>query len=145
MVNFHGEKRRNDTHQSTTDPEARLYRKDFGKEAKLSFMEHVVIDSRHGLVVSTEHNQASGRAELVAVEAMLNAVKGRRGERMTVGADKSYDTNNFVDRMRTLSVTPMWLKTRAIVRVPSMNGQRVTLAAPIVSTKERSSKKSLGG
>ncbi len=105
-VDFHGEKRSNDTHQSTTDPEARLYRKGPGKEAKLSFMGHVVIDNRHGLVVSTRYTQATGRAEREAAEEMLEKMKRRRCRRLTLGADKGYDTNDFIGRMRTLKVTP---------------------------------------
>jgi transposase len=105
-VNFHGEKRANDTHQSTTDPEARLYKKGQGKESKLSFMGHVVIDNRHGLVVSTRYTQATGRAEREAAEAMVKGVKQRRRSRVTLGADKAYDTADFVYRMRGLEVTP---------------------------------------
>lgn len=105
-VDFHGEKRSNDTHQSTTDPEARLYRNGRGKEAKLSFMGHVVIDNRHGLVVSTRYTEATGKAEPQMAEEMITQIKGKRSTRMTLGADKKYDTHDFVSRMREIEVTP---------------------------------------
>ena len=105
-VDFHGEQRTNDTHQSTTDPESRLYRKGRGKEAKLSFMGHAVIDNRYGLVVSTRYTQATGTAERVAATEMMRNVKRRRTRRLTLGADKSYDTRGFADTMRKQGVTP---------------------------------------
>ena len=105
-INFHGEKRTNDTHQSTTDPEAQLYRKGPGKEAKLSFMAHVVIDNRHGLVVSTRYTRASGKAEREAAREMVKDVRGKRRRRITVGADKGYDVDEFVHGLQRLKVTP---------------------------------------
>ena len=105
-VDFHGEQRTNDTHQSTTDPEARLYRKGSGKEAKLSFMGHVVIDNRHGLVVSTAYTQATGTAEIEAAVTMLKAHRGRSKRRITLGADKGYDRRGFVEGLRRLEITP---------------------------------------
>ena len=104
-VNFHGEERTNDTHQSTTDPEARLYRKGKGKESKLSFMGHVVMDNRHGLVVATSYTQATGKAERTAAGKMMKKVKGKRKRRLTCGGDKNYDTLGLVDEMRNLNVT----------------------------------------
>jgi transposase len=105
-IDFHGEKRSNDTHESTTDPEARLYKKSAGKEAKLSFMGHVVIDNRYGLVVSTRYTQSTGKAEREAGEEMIKKVKGKRKSHITLGADKNYDTSGFVKAMRKLKVTP---------------------------------------
>jgi hypothetical protein len=108
-VNFHGEKRTNETHESTTDPEARLYRKGPGKEAKLSFMGHVVIDNRHGLVVSTQYTKATGTAEPEAALTMTKKVGRRRHgkrKRITLGADKAYDRNKFVEGLRKLNITP---------------------------------------
>jgi transposase len=105
-VNFRGEKRTNDTHQSTTDPEARLFRKGHGKEAKLSFMGHVTIDNRHGLVVATGYTQATGTAEREAATEMAKGLKRRRKGRKTLGADKAYDTGDFVKQMRKLEITP---------------------------------------
>lgn len=105
-VNFHGEERTNNTHQSTTDPEARLFRKGPGKEAKLSFMGHVTIDNRHGLVIATRYTQATGKAEREAATEMATGFKRRRKGHKTVGADKAYDTGNFVEQMRKLKITP---------------------------------------
>ncbi len=105
-VDFHGEKRSNDTHQSTTDPEARLFRKGKGKESKLSFMGHVLIENRHGLVISTRYTQATGTAEREAAEQMIREVKGDRTIHVTLGGDKNYDTADFVARMREAGVTP---------------------------------------
>lgn len=106
-VNFHGEIRRNDTHESTTDPEARLYRKGPGKEARLSFMGHALMDNLHGLVVGCRYTIATGKAEREAAIQMIRE-KRRRGKerRITVGADKSYDTADFVQMLQSMNVTP---------------------------------------
>ena len=103
-VDFHGEKRTNATHQSTTDPEARLAKKGKGKEAKLCFMGHVLMENRNGLVADVETTQATGTAEVEAAEAMLDEVGGDR--RLTVGGDKNYDQHPFVDACRAMNVTP---------------------------------------
>ncbi|MHB8068656.1 MAG: IS5 family transposase [Desulfobaccales bacterium] len=103
-VDFHGERRLNQTHASTTDPEARLYRKGKGKEAKLCFMGHVLMENRHGLIVSPRLTTATGTAEREAAEGMLGNLRGRH--RITVGADKAYDTQDFVQSLRALKATP---------------------------------------
>lgn len=103
-VNFHGEKRSNETHQSTTDPESRLYRKGRGQESKLAYLGHVLMENRNGLVVDTRVTQAHGRAEREASLEMLESLPGRH--RRTVGADKGYDTRDFVAQARSLAVTP---------------------------------------
>jgi hypothetical protein len=90
--NFHAQKRRNDTHQSTTDPESRLYRKAQGREAKLSYMGHAVMENRHGLAVAGMVTQANGTAERRASEAMLKTKSKEAGHRITAGEDKAYDT-----------------------------------------------------
>jgi transposase len=105
-VNFHGQKRKNDTHQSTTDPESKLYRKGDGKEAKLSFMGHALMDNRHGLVVSTEYTQATGTAEREAGLKMITKVAKKASGPVTLGADKSYDTKDFIAGARELNVVP---------------------------------------
>lgn len=103
-VNFRGEARRNATHESTTDPQARLYRKGPGREAKLCYMGHVLMENRHGLVVEAQVTQATGTAER---EAALQLVDRRpRAHRVTVGADKAYDTRGFVVALRHLESTP---------------------------------------
>ena len=103
-MDFHGEKRLNQTHASTTDPEARLFRKGKGKEAKLCFMGHVLMENRHGLVISPRLTAATGTAEREAAEAMVEGVPGRH--RITVGGDKAYDTREFVQSLRALKAVP---------------------------------------
>jgi transposase len=103
-VDFHGEQRSNDTHQSTTDPEARLAKKGHGKEAKLCFTGHVLMENRNGLVVDVTFTQATGTAERESALNMLAQVPGTR--RVTVGADKGYDTMDFVTTCRSMNVTP---------------------------------------
>jgi hypothetical protein len=102
-VDFHGERRSNLTHQSTTDPEARLARKGAGK-AKLSYAGHVLMENRHGLAVNGCVTQATGRAEPQAAIAMVAAIPG--WHRITLGADKGYDSKEFVAEMRDHRVTP---------------------------------------
>ena len=103
-VNFHGEKRSNETHQSTTDPDARLATKGRGQEAKLFFMGHVVMENRNGLAVGARLTHATGRAEREAALELLDDIPRRR--RITVGADKGYDVASFVDELRKHDVTP---------------------------------------
>ena len=105
-VDFHGQKRTNATHASTTDPEARLFRKGKGKEAKLSYMGHATTENRHGLVVETEMTQATGTAEREAAKTMIESHAPGSERRLTVGADKAYDTADFVADMRQMCVTP---------------------------------------
>jgi transposase len=101
---FHGERRRNESHASTTDPDARLYRKGRGKEAKLCHMGHLLMENRHGLIVDALLTPASGTAERDAALAMLGRQAGRH--RVTLGADKGYDAADFVVDLRALKVTP---------------------------------------
>ena len=103
-VDFHGEKRSNDTHESTTDPDAQLARKGNGKEAKLSYNGNLLTENRHGLIVNTELFQANGTAERDAAMILLEQIPGAR--RVTVGADKAYDTRDFVGECRHMNVTP---------------------------------------
>jgi transposase len=101
---FHGEKRSNETHASTTDPDARLYKKSPGASATLCYMGHVVMENRNGLVVAAEMTQASGTGEREAAIAMVEDLPG--SQRVTLAADKAYDTADFVAEMRRLGVTP---------------------------------------
>ena len=103
-VNFHGEKRSNDTHESTTDADARLARKSGGHEAKLAYCGNVLIENRNGLVVDTELLQCNGTAERDAALLMAERLDG--ANRVTLGADKGYDTKEFVKEMRGMTVTP---------------------------------------
>jgi transposase len=102
-VNFHGEARKNDTHQSTTDPDAMLARKGQGKEAKLSYAGHVLLDNRHGLVANVGVTAATGPAEREAAEWLL-AASAPAGS--TVGGDKGFDVGSFVAAVRALAITP---------------------------------------
>jgi transposase len=101
---FHGERRKNDTHESKTDRDARLFRKGKGKEAKLVHMGHALTDNRHGLVVGTRTTLATGTAEREAAEAMVKRLTGTK--RITLGGDKGYDTRPCVDALRACNVTP---------------------------------------
>jgi hypothetical protein len=103
-VDFHGERRLNQTHASTTDPEARLFRKGKGKEAKLCFMGHVLMENRHGLIITPRLTAATGTAERDAAERMVGDFPGRH--RITVGGDKAYDTREFVQSLRVLNAVP---------------------------------------
>ena len=103
-VNFHGETRTNATHVSTTDPEAKLARKGAGKEAKLSYSGHVLMENRNGLVVDAAVRLATGTAERDAAFDMVAQIRGDR--RVTVGGDKNYDTAELVEKWRGLNVTP---------------------------------------
>jgi transposase len=104
-ADFHGKKRSNATHASTTDPDARLYRKGPGKEAKLCFIGHGLMENRSGLLVSTCLTPADGHAERVAALHMIEPYAERPG-RVTLGGDKAYDAEDFVNELRTLHVTP---------------------------------------
>jgi hypothetical protein len=101
---FHGERRRNDSHASTTDPDARLFRKGDGKEARLCFMGHVLMENRHGLVVEAELTRAAGLAERLAAVELVAARAGAAP--ITVGADRGYDAADFVMELRGLGATP---------------------------------------
>lgn len=105
-ANFHGEKRANDTHESKTDPDARLYKKSAGQEAKLSYLGHVVVENRHGLIAAAMTTQADGMAERDAALLMLHEMQKHRRGCITVGADKGYDAKDFVSTVRELRVTP---------------------------------------
>jgi hypothetical protein len=103
-VNFHGEKRSNETHGSTTDPDALLARKGSGKEAKLSYNGNLLTENRNGFIITTEVFPATGTAERHAAMLMLEQIPGVH--RVTVGADKAYDTRDFVSECRNMKVTP---------------------------------------
>jgi hypothetical protein len=102
--NFHNEKRSNETHASTTDPDARLYRKADGRESRLCFMGHVLMENRNGLAIEAALTRATGTAERETALALL----GRRttDRRITLGADKAYDVTAFVQDLRSRQVTP---------------------------------------
>jgi hypothetical protein len=97
-VDFHGEKRKNQTHGSTTDPDARLFRKSKGSEAKLGYLGHVLMGNRNGLLVQTFLSEANGRAERDAAMLMVETIPG--GKRVTLAGDKNYDTQELVRELR---------------------------------------------
>jgi transposase len=103
---FHKEKRSNETHESTTDPEARLYKKGDGQPAKLCYMGHALMENRHGLAVDGGVSQATGTAERDEALAMIDRHRIRRRRRITLGADKAYDVAAFVHALRSRSVSP---------------------------------------
>jgi transposase len=105
-ANFRGEKRSNDTHESTSDPQARLYRKADGQPSILCYMGHALMENRNGLVVGGLVTQATGTAEREAALRLLDRHRGGSGRRVTLGADKAYDVMDFVGDLRTRSVTP---------------------------------------
>jgi len=104
-ANFHGEKRSNETHASSTDPDARLYRKGKGKEAKLCFIGHALMENRSGLLVEACLTRADGHAERVAALAMIEP-HADRPRPVTLGGDKNYDVEDFVNELRSMRVTP---------------------------------------
>jgi hypothetical protein len=104
MVDFKGQKRSNETHASTTDPDARLARKGDGKEAKMSYAGHIMTENRHGLIVDAELTQATGTAETEAGLEMMSRLPGLG--RKTVGVDKGYDRRSLVEGARACNVTP---------------------------------------
>ena len=103
-VNFHGQRRTNATHGSTTDPDARLYKKARGREARLGYLGHVLLEHRSGLIVDTAVTPADGYGERDAALVMIERRPGRH--RLTVAADKGYDTRDFVTNLRAMRATP---------------------------------------
>ena len=134
-VNFHGEKRSNDTHQSTTDPEAKLARKK-GKESKMSYSAHALMENRNGLIVDFRVEDANGYAERRTAIAMLkdNVVKTRR---TTVGGDAGFDTADFVRDCRESNVTPHIAQTRDTRRRSAVDARTTRHAGYLVSQRKR--------
>jgi transposase len=149
--NFHGEQRRNDTHASKTDPDARLYKKSSGQEAKLSYLGHTVVENRNGLVVAAMTTQADGTAERDAGLLMVADLTKRRKRRITLGADKAYDTRDFVDTVRELKATPHVTQNntnrRSAIdeRTTRHNGYRVSLSKRWLVEKPFGWMKQIGG
>ena len=131
-VDFHGEKRSNDTHASTTDPDARLARKGKGKEAKLCYTGHVLTENRNGLVIDAGVTLATGTCEREAAQEMLSQTEGEH--RKTVGADKGYDTKDFVDKCRKMKVTPHVAQK---AKNSAIDGRTTSHAGYEVSQKKR--------
>ena len=138
--NFRGEKLSNATHRSVTDPDARLMRKGKGKEAKLVFMAHALMDNRHGLVSDFRLTEANGMAERDAALDMLMSIPGSR--RLSVGADRGYDTKDFVAECRGLNITPHVARKR---RWSAIDGRTTRHETYISSQKVRKRVESIFG
>lgn len=134
-VNFHGEKRSNETHESTTDPDARLARKSGGHESKLAFCGNVLMENRNGLVVDTELLQCNGTVERDAAMLMAERVGGTG--RITLGADKGYDTRDFVKEMRGMKVTPHVAQNAKRAGGSAIDGRTTTHAGYQLSQRKR--------
>lgn len=131
-VDFHGEKRSNETHRSTTDPESRLYKNAKGKESKLSYMGHVLMENRNGLVVNGCVSSATGRAECEAALEMVGEIEGQH--RITVGADKKFDEKNFVLKLREMNATPHVAKKKI---GKTIDGRTMRHAGYVISQRKR--------
>ena len=103
--NFHGQKRSNETHASTTDPQAKLYKKGDGQASRMAYMGHLLMENRHGLIVDAELTQATGKAEREAALTLIDRMS-QTGKHITLGADKAYDVMDFVQDLRDRYVTP---------------------------------------
>lgn len=135
QVDWRGEKRGNATHRSKTDPEARLARKGAGKEARLCYAGHSLIENRSGLIVDCELTEASGTAEREAALRLLERQRCRSGRRrMSVGADRGYDTRDFVAGVRELRVTPHVARKK---RASALDGRTTRHAGYAISQRRR--------
>jgi hypothetical protein len=134
--NWHGEKRSNDTHESKTDPESRLYRKSQAAPALPSYLGHVLTDNLHGLVVNVRASQSNGFAEREVAASMLSDVAAP-GKRITVGADKAYDTRSFVKACRDRNVTPHVARNTTRTGGSAIDGRTTRHAGYGVSQRKR--------
>jgi IS5 family transposase len=135
-VSFHGERRPNDTHQSTTDPEARLFKKAVGREAKLGYLGHLLTENRHGLIVDTALTAATGTAERDAAILMLGELPLTSG-RVTVGADKLYDTRDWIDAVRAMGVTPHVAQNSGRPGGSAIDGRTVRHVGYVINQRRR--------
>ena len=128
-VQFHGERRSNETHASTTDPDARLYRKSHNTAATLCFAGHLLMENRNALIVDAELGFADGYAERSTATEMLARLP-KTTRRRTVAGDKGYDTRGFIDQARSLGFTPTWPRTPPDNAPPSTPARPDTPATP---------------
>ena len=133
-VDFHGKKRRNETHPSTTDPDARLYKKSKGSEAKMSYLGHALMENRHGLLVDTMVTLADGTAERDAALLMASQISGV--QQVTLGGDKNYDTQELVRDLREMKVTPHVAQNNTNRR-SAIDGRTTQHAGYAISQKKR--------
>jgi len=134
-VNFHGEKRSNDTHESKTDPESQLARKGPGKEAKLSYSGNLLVENGNGLIVDAEVFQANGTAERDAALVMMEKLSGTKA--VTVGGDKGFDTRGFVAECRNLRVTPHVAQNHARAGGSAIDARTTRHAGYRISQRKR--------
>jgi hypothetical protein len=134
-VNFRGERRSNETHESKTDPEARLARKAAGKESKLSYSGNLLVENRNGLIVDAEVFQANGTAERDAALIMLEKLRGRQP--VSVGGDKGFDTRDFVKECRNLGVTPHVAQNQARPGGSAIDGRTARHTGYAISQRKR--------
>ena len=134
-VNFRGEKRSNQTHESKTDPDALLARKSEGKESKLSYSGNLLVENRNGLIVDAEVFQANGRAERDAALVMLEQVPGTKA--ITVGGDKGFDTRDFVKECRHMGVTPHLAQNHARPGGSAIDGHTTRHPGYTISQRKR--------
>jgi transposase len=133
--NFRGQTRSNETHASTTDPDAKLFRKGSGKEAKLCFMGHALMENRNGLIVGAVATRASGHAERLAALHLIAPHAGRPNK-LTLGADKGFDARDFVAELREINVTPH-LAQNTSARRSAIDGRTTRHAGYTVSQRVR--------
>lgn len=131
---FHHEKRSNETHRSTTDPDARLYKKSKGSEAKMSYLGHALMENRHGLLVDTMVTLADGTAERDAAVLMASQIAGVK--QVTLGGDKNYDTQELVRDLRAMKITPHVAQNNTNRR-SAINGRTTQHAGYAISQKKR--------
>lgn len=143
-ADFHGQKRSNDTHASTTDPDARLYRKGKRKETKLCFIGHGLMENCHGLLVDACLTLADAHAERVAALHMIEP-RADRPTAITLGADKAYDAEDFVNELRSMNVTRMWRRIPATAALRSTGERPGTAAMPSASASASGSRRHSAG
>lgn len=137
-ANFRGEQRCNETHESTTDPEARLFKKARGQEARLSYLGHVLVENRNGLIVEAMATQADGTAERDAALLMTHRLwKKNRSKRRTLGADKGYDTRDFVATLREMNVAPHVSQNKNRPGGSAIDGRTAGRASYVTSQRKR--------
>ena len=134
-VNFRGERRSNETHESKTDPEAQLARKSAGKESKLSYSGNLLVENHNGLIVDAEVFQANGTAERDAALVMLEQIPGTQP--VTVGGDKGFDTRGFVGECRNLGVTPQVAQNHARAGGSAIDGRTTRHPGYAISQRKR--------
>jgi transposase len=134
-INYQGQKRKNDTHESKSDPDARLYRKSKRTGAQLCYLGHALMENRNGLAVDSRVTHAVGKAEEQAAQSMASAIKGTR--RITLGADKGYDSNELLSKLRNMNVTPHIAKNDHERRTSSIDQRTLRHDGYNVSQKKR--------